>query len=352
MDAAGDLFIADTYNNRIREVNASTHVITTVAGNGTAGYSGDGGLATTAELDDPYGIAVDAAGDLFIADTFNSVIREVNASTHDITTVAGNGYFGYSGDGGLATAAELDEPIGVAVDASGDLFIADIGNNVIREVNASTHDISHRRRQRNRGLQRRRRTGHQRRTGRSHGRGGGRQRRPVHRRLRQQRHPRGHREHAGHQPPSPATEPQGYSGDGGLATSAELDDPFGVAVDASGDLFIADSYNSVIREVNAARRTSAPSPAMDTAAMAATADWPPMLNSTGLAAWRWTPTAICSSPTPATTASARSTPARTTSPPSRAAVCPTNLPATDLEHCSLQRRGGQQRRSVHRRPHS
>src|SRR5208282_1277369 len=125
VDAAGDLFVVDTGNDRIREVNASTHVITTVAGNGTFGYSGDGGLATNAELDEPYGIAVDAAGDLFIADTFNSVIREVNASTHIITTVAGNGTPGYSGDGGLATNAELDLPTSVAVDGGGNLFIVD-----------------------------------------------------------------------------------------------------------------------------------------------------------------------------------------------------------------------------------
>ncbi len=193
VDAAGDLFIADTDNNRIREVNASTHVITTVAGNGNYGYSGDGGLATNAELDSPYGIAVDAAGDLFIADSYNSVIREVNVGTHIISTVAGNGDYGYSGDGGLATAAELDEPMGVTVDASGNLFIADSYNSVIRKVTASTHDIS---------------------TVAGNGN-------------------------------------YGYSGNGGLATAAELDVPTGVAVDASGDFFIADSYNNVIREVAA-----------------------------------------------------------------------------------------------------
>ena len=91
MDGSGDLFIADTGNNVIREVNASTHVITTVAGNGNSGYSGDNGPATAAELGNPMGIAVDGSGDLFIADTDNNVIREVNASTHVITTVAGGG---------------------------------------------------------------------------------------------------------------------------------------------------------------------------------------------------------------------------------------------------------------------
>ena len=87
-------------------------MITTVAGNGSGGYSGDGGPATAAELDDPAGVAVDSAGDLFIADTGNNAIREVNLSTGVITTVAGNGTAGYSGDGGPATAAELDYPDG------------------------------------------------------------------------------------------------------------------------------------------------------------------------------------------------------------------------------------------------
>ena len=113
----------------------------TAAGNGTVGYSGDNGPATAAELNDPVGVAVDAAGDLFIADTDNNVIREVVKATGDIITVAGNGTAGYSGDNGPATAAELDDPAGVAVDAAGDLFIADTDNNVIREVVKATGDI-------------------------------------------------------------------------------------------------------------------------------------------------------------------------------------------------------------------
>ena len=125
----------------IREVVKATGDIITVAGNGTRGYSGDNGPATAAELDDPDGVAVDSAGDLFIADTYNNVIREVVKATGDIITVAGNGTLGYSGDNGPATAAELDSPYGVAVDAAGDLFIADTGNNVIREVVKATGDI-------------------------------------------------------------------------------------------------------------------------------------------------------------------------------------------------------------------
>ena len=120
----------------------STSIITTVVGNRTAGYGGDGGQATAAEINQPQAVAVDAAGDIFIADTNNNVIREVNHATGVITTVAGNGTAGYSGDGGPATAAQLDAPEGVAVDAAGDLFIADTNNNVVREVNHATGVIT------------------------------------------------------------------------------------------------------------------------------------------------------------------------------------------------------------------
>ena len=121
-------------NNVVREVVTATGDIITVAGNGTAGYSGDGGPATAAELNQPCGVAVDAAGDLFIADWINNVVREVVKATGDIITVAGDGTAGYSGDGGPATAAELDAPSLVAVDSAGDLFIADTYNNAVREV--------------------------------------------------------------------------------------------------------------------------------------------------------------------------------------------------------------------------
>ncbi len=141
-DSAGDIFIADSNNNRIREVNHATGVITTVAGNGTAGYSGDNGPATAAELNSPGGIAVDSAGDVFIADFQNERIREVNHATGDITTVAGNGTLGVGGNGGQATAAALYFPYGVAVDSAGDLFIADFEHEQIREVNHATGVIS------------------------------------------------------------------------------------------------------------------------------------------------------------------------------------------------------------------
>lgn len=130
VDAAGNLFIADSGNNRVRMVN--THgKITTVAGHGTAGYSGDGGAATNAELDSPVWVVVGAAGELFISD--NQRIRRVDSSGI-ITTVAGNGTQGYSGDGGAATNATLNSPGGITVDANDNLFIADTENECIREV--------------------------------------------------------------------------------------------------------------------------------------------------------------------------------------------------------------------------
>ena len=141
VNAAGDVYIADTYNNRVLKVTPSGQV-TAVAGDGTAGYSGDGRLATFAELNEPTGVAVDAKGNLYIADSANNVIRRVDAGTGIITTVAGDyaadkgdgGLGGFSGDGGPATSAQLNVPQGVAVDGAGDLFIADTFNNAIREV--------------------------------------------------------------------------------------------------------------------------------------------------------------------------------------------------------------------------
>lgn len=130
-DSSGNLYIADSFNNRIRKVSGGT--ITTVAGNGTGGYSGDKAAATSAELLSPAGVAVDSSGNLYIADTFNHVIREVSSSG-TITTFAGNNTGGYAGDGGAATSAELDFPTGVAVDSSGNVYIADSGNRVIRQV--------------------------------------------------------------------------------------------------------------------------------------------------------------------------------------------------------------------------
>src|SRR5208283_4568575 len=117
-----------------------TYTIYTVAGNGTLGYTGDNGPATSAEIHGPYAVATDSAGDLYIADSGNNVIRKVANGV--ITTVAGNGAMGYSGDNGPATSAQLDAPYGVAVDSAGDLYIADSANNVIRKVSASSGVIT------------------------------------------------------------------------------------------------------------------------------------------------------------------------------------------------------------------
>jgi trimeric autotransporter adhesin len=189
VDASGNIYIADSSNYCIRMVLKSTGIIRTVAGTGSSGYSGDGGQATSAALGNPYDVAVDASGNIYIADTTHNRIRTVMKSTGIISTVAGTGSYGSSGDVGQATSATLYNPYGVAVDASGNIYIADTNNHRIRMVTKSTGIIS----------------------------------------------------------TVAGTGSSGYNGDGGQATSAALRDPFGVAVDASGNIYIADSSNYCIR---------------------------------------------------------------------------------------------------------
>ena len=189
LDASDSLLIADEQNSVIRKVTANG-IITTEAGNGSAGYSGDGGPATNASLYWPDGVTVDAAGNLFIADSANNVIRKVDTNGI-ITTVAGNGSAGYSGDGGQATNASLSYPEGVALASSGNLLISDWVNNVIRKVD--TNGII--------------------------------------------------RTVAGNGS-------AGYSGDGGSATNASLNGPYSVALGMLGSLFISDTDNQRIREVD------------------------------------------------------------------------------------------------------
>jgi sugar lactone lactonase YvrE len=205
VDGVGNIYIADALNSRIREVAASTGIITTVAGSGSVAvhkgsshpigpcaYSGDGGPATSAVLCDPGGIAVDSAGNIYFADDGNYVIRKVTASTGIITTVAGNGTPGFSGDGGLAASAQL-EPGGVALDSYGNIYIADSGNNRIRMVTASTGIIN----------------------------------------------------------TIAGNGTAGFSGDGGAATIAELNGAPGVALDGSGNIYVVDTYNNRIRVISA-----------------------------------------------------------------------------------------------------
>src|SRR6266699_283960 len=141
VDDAGNLFIAAGYNYRIRRVDASTGLIGTIAGNGTYGFSGDGGPATSASLSIPWGAGLDTSGNLLIADTDTSHIRRVNLATGVIDTIGGNGWIGFSGDGGLSTGASLYSPMGLAVDPAGNVLIAESGNSRVRRVNVTTGTI-------------------------------------------------------------------------------------------------------------------------------------------------------------------------------------------------------------------
>ena len=193
LDSNGNLYIADQRNQRVRRVDTSGN-ISTVAGNGIAGFSGDGGLAINAELNWPTGLAVDNLGNLYIADTSNVRVRKVDAAGI-ISTVAGNGVVGFSGDGGPAVNAELNFPTGLAA-KGGNLYLADAGNNRIRKVDSS-----------------------------------------------------------GKISTVAGNGIQGFGGDGGPATSAELAEPWGVALHA-GNLYIADLANHRIRKVDSSGKIS------------------------------------------------------------------------------------------------
>ena len=136
VDVSGNLYMAEVFNADIREVDTNG-IITTVAGNQQFGYSGDGGPATSAMLNGPYDVQVDAAGNLYISDSSNNRIRKVNAAGI-ISTIVGDGNYGYAGDGGLASMAQLAGPTAIALDGSGNIYIADVGNNVIRRVQTDT----------------------------------------------------------------------------------------------------------------------------------------------------------------------------------------------------------------------
>ena len=139
----GCVYFCDTGNHVIRKVDRSTGIITTVAGTGgVSGYTGDGGLATDAQLFEPYEIRFDKAGNLFFVEMRNHIVRRVDATTSLISTVAGSGQKGFGGDGGPAIKAELNRPHSIALDAAGDLFICDIGNHRIRRVDMQSGVIS------------------------------------------------------------------------------------------------------------------------------------------------------------------------------------------------------------------
>ncbi len=187
----GNLFIADTHNHRIRKLNLATGQITTIAGS-TAGFSGDNGPATAAQLNLPTALALDGSNNLYIADTRNHRIRRVNLSSGTITTVAGNGTQGFSGDGGPATAAAVDSPNGIAIDANQNLYLADTHNQRVRKITAATGTIT-----------------------------------------------------------TIAGAAAGFSGDNGAASAARLTLPHGLSLDSAGNLYIADTANHRIRRIDA-----------------------------------------------------------------------------------------------------
>ena len=142
-DPAGNLYFADTFNNRIRRVDAATGVIRTIAGTGEKGYSGDGGPATAAALNEPYGVVVDRSGNVYTADRLNRRVRRIDAGSGVVTTLAGTGEAAYGGDGGPAAAAGLAEPNGLAFDADErHLYIADVADHRVRVVDLSTGRIA------------------------------------------------------------------------------------------------------------------------------------------------------------------------------------------------------------------
>ena len=194
VDSEGNLYIADTGYNRVRRVDAATGIITTVTGTGERGYGGDGGRATKAALSWPTGVAVDANGNLYIADSENRRVRRVDTTTGIINTIAGTGEYGYSGNGGPAAEAEFGYPEGVAIDVEGNLYVADTGNNRVRRVDATTGIIT----------------------------------------------------------TVTGVERPGYDGDDGPTVAASPNDPSGVTVDIEGNLYIADTGNNRVRRVDVA----------------------------------------------------------------------------------------------------
>jgi gliding motility-associated-like protein len=141
-DRGGNIYLA-TFDNKIRKIISSTNTVITLAGTGTSGYSGDGGAAINAQFNlGLNALALDLQGNLYIADGNNNVIRKIDSASNVITTIAGTGTAGYSGDGGLSTAAQLNAPEGMAFDASGNLYFSDVNNHVIRKIDAVTHNVS------------------------------------------------------------------------------------------------------------------------------------------------------------------------------------------------------------------
>ena len=250
-DVDGNLYFSDTFNHRIRRVDARTGIISTFAGSGESGYSGDGGPATRARLNEPYGIAIDKVANVYIADRHNHCVRRVDRTSGVITTFAGNGVAGFNGDGGPASRAGMVEPNGLALDpAQGRLFIADVADHRVRVVDLATGTISTF-------------AG----TGEAQHSGDGRPATAagihgaravevatdgtVYILERQGSTLRAVNPSTGVINTVAGTGARGYSGDGGPAHDAVLDAPKEFALDYGGDILIVDTENHAIRRIYA-----------------------------------------------------------------------------------------------------
>ena len=250
-DAAGNLYLADTGNHRIRRVDARSGTITTVAGDGTKGFAGDGGPATQARLNEPYGVALDAQGNLYFADRLNRRVRRVDGGSGLITTIAGDGSKTFSGDGGPGQRAGLVEPNGVALDRAGrKLFIADVADHRVRVVELADGTIA---------------TFAGTGQGKHSGDGGPATAASIAGARavdvapdgtvlileRQGNTLRAVDPTTGTITTRAGTGAKGYSGDGGPASAATFNGPKELAVDAAGNVFIVDTENQAIRRIDA-----------------------------------------------------------------------------------------------------
>jgi DNA-binding beta-propeller fold protein YncE len=251
-DVAGKLYFSDTFNHRIRRVDAQSGIIATVAGSGQGGYGGDGGPATSAALNEPYGIVLDRRGNLYIADRLNRRVRRVDAASGIITTLAGTGEAGYGGDGGPAARAGLAEPNGLALDPEQKrLYITDVADHRVRVVDLATGSIATF-------------AG----TGKAeHSGDGGKATEAgtfgaraikissdgtVYILERQGSSLRAVDAATGIITTIAGTTGRGYSGDGGPAVAAVFDAPKEMALDPGGDILIVDTENHAIRRIDQA----------------------------------------------------------------------------------------------------